>query len=177
MYTSLAEHQQLLEDFYNNLDDETFHGHEFGGEGEDERNISCSSSDTGVDVSDKDTDCTSQSVDEDDLVPRKQKFKNLDDVLDLNYYNVLPPQKLITFHYSEAKGQFVMDWTTTKEDTSVGRAPNQNVIKHKPGPGRQAKQVTDSLEAFSLFITDNMLTAVLSIPIQTSKTFKENLKM
>ena len=31
--------------------------HEFGAEGENERNISCSSSDTDVDVSDKDTDC------------------------------------------------------------------------------------------------------------------------
>ena len=176
MYTSLIEHQQLLEDFYNNLDDETFHGHEFGGEGEDERNISCSSSGTGVDVSDKDTDCTSQSVDEDDLVPRKQKFKNLDDVLDLNNYNVLPPQKLITFHYSDAKGQFVMDWTTTKQDTSVGRAPNQNVIKHKPGPGRQAKQVTDSLEAFSLFITGNMLTAVVEYTNSNIQNFQRKFE-
>ena len=48
VYTSLAEQQQLLEDFYNDLDDETFLGHKFGGEGEDESNISCSSSDTCV---------------------------------------------------------------------------------------------------------------------------------
>ena len=174
----------MLEDFYNDLDDETFLGHEFGGKGEDESNISCSSSDTDVDVSDKDTDCTSQPVDEEDLVPRKQKFKNLDDVLDLNNYDILPPQELISFHYSDAKGQFVMDWTTTKQVTSVGRAPNQNVIKHGPGPGRQAKQVTDSLEAFILFITDNMLTTIVeytnsnqfnssSIPIPIQ--FEENL--
>ena len=91
LYASPAEQQQLLEDFYNDLDDETFLGHEFGGKGEDESNISCSYSDTDVDVSDKDTDCTSQPVDEEDLVPRKQKFKNLDDVLDLNNYDILPP--------------------------------------------------------------------------------------
>ena len=42
LYTSLAE-QQLLEDFYNDLDDKTFLGREFGGEGEDGRNISYSS--------------------------------------------------------------------------------------------------------------------------------------
>ena len=71
LYTSLAEQQQLLENFYNDVDDETFLGHEFGGEGEDERNISCSFSDTEVDVFDKDTDCTSQPVDEEGLVPRK----------------------------------------------------------------------------------------------------------
>ena len=51
-------------------------------------------------------------------------------------------------------------WTTTKQGTSVRRAPNQNVIKYKPGPRRQAKQVTDSLEVFSLFIIDNMLTTI-----------------
>ena len=50
LYTSLAEQQQLLEDFCNDLDDETFLGHEFGREVEDERNISCSSSDRDVDV-------------------------------------------------------------------------------------------------------------------------------
>ena len=92
MYTFLAEQQQLLEDFYNDLDDETFLGQEFSGEGEDEANISCSSSDTDVDVSDKDTDCTSQPVDEESLVPRKEKLKNLNDVLHLNNYNILPPQ-------------------------------------------------------------------------------------
>ena len=123
----------MLKDFYNDLDDETFLGHEFGVKGEDESNISCSSSDTDVDVSDKDTDCTSQPVDEEDLVPRKQKFKNLDDVLDLNNYDILLPREPITFHYSDAKGQLAMDWTTTKKGSSVGRDPNQNVINTKTG--------------------------------------------
>ena len=94
----------MLEDFYNDLDDETILGHEFGGEGEDESNISCSSSDTDVDVSVKDIDFTSQPVDEEGLLPRKQKFKSLDDVLDLSNYDILPPQEPITSHYSDAKG-------------------------------------------------------------------------
>ena len=68
------------------------------------------------------------------MVPRKQKFKNFDDVLDLNNCDILPPQEPIIFHYSDAKEQFAMDWTTTKEGTSVGRAPNQNEVKHKTGP-------------------------------------------
>ena len=136
MYTSLAEQQQLLENFYNDLDDETFLNHGFCGEGEDESNISFSSWDTDVDVSDKDTNCTSQPIYEEDLVPRKQKFKNLDDVLDLNNYEVLSPHEPTTFHYSNAKEQFVMDWTTAKQSISVGAAPDQNVIKHKPGPRR-----------------------------------------
>ena len=110
------------------------------------------------------------------MVPRKQKFKNLDDVLDLNNYNVLPPQKLITFHYSDAKGQFVMDWTTAKQGTSLRRAPNQNVIKHKPGPRRQAKQVTDSLETFSLFITDNMLTTIVEYTNSNIQNFQRKFE-
>ena len=93
---SVAEQQQLLEGFYNDLDDGTFLGHEFGEEGEDESNISCSSSDIDIDVSDKDTDCTSQPVDEEELVPRSR-----------------------------------------------------------------AKQVTDSLEAYSLFFIDNMFRAIV----------------
>ena len=114
--------------------------HEFGAEGENERNISCSSSDTDVDVSDKDTDCASQAVDEEDLVPRKQKFNSLDIAFDLKSYDILSHQIPITFYYSDAKVQFVV-WL----GTSVGRAPNQNVIKHKPGPWTRAKQATDSL--------------------------------
>ena len=161
LYTSLAEQQQLLEDFYNDHDDDTFLCHESCEEGLDESNISCSSSDTDVDVSDKDNDYTSQPVNAEDLVSRKQKFKNLDDVLDLNNYDILPSQEPITFHYSDAKGQFVMDLSTTKQGTSVGRAPNKNVKKHKPGPRRRAKQVTDSIETFSLFITDKMLTTIV----------------
>ena len=161
LYTSLAEQQQLLKDFYNDHDDDTFLCHESGEEGLDESNISCSSSDTDVDVSDKDNDYTSQPVNAEDLVSRKQKFKNLDDVLDLNNHDILPSQEPITFHYSDAKGQFVMDLTTAKQGTSVGRAPNKNVKKHKPGPRRRAKQVTDSIETFSLFITDKMLTTIV----------------
>ena len=177
LYTSLAEQQQLLEDLYNDLDDENFLGYESGGERKDESNISCSSSDTDVDVSDKDTDCTSQPVDEEDLVPRKQKFKNLDDVLDLNNYDILLPQQPITFHYSDAKGQFVMDWTTAKQGTSLRRAPNQNVIKHKPGPRRQAKQDKLHLKLLVCLLETICLQQLLSLPIQTSKTFEENLKM
>ena len=68
------------------------------------------------------------------LVNKSSKI--LDDVLDLNNYDTLPPQEPITFHYSEAEGQFVMDWTTTKQSISVGTVPNQNVIKYKLGPRR-----------------------------------------
>ena len=92
------------------------------------------------------------------MVPRKH-LDDVDEVLYLNNYNILPPQEPIFFHYSDEKGQFVIHWTTIKQGTSVGRAPNQKVTKHKPGPQRQAKQVTDSLVA---------------LPIQISNTLKKN---
>ena len=147
--------KQLLEDFYNDIDDETFLGHEFNGEGEDGSNIYCSSSYTDVDISDKDTNCTSQPFYEENLVPRKH-LDDVDEVLYLNNYNILPPQEPIVFHYSDEKGQFVIHWTTIKQGTSVGRAPNQKVTNHKPGPQRQAKQVTDSLVALPIQISNTL---------------------
>ena len=69
-----------------------------------------------------------------------------------------------------------MDWTTTKQSTSVGRVPNQDVIKHKPGPQTQAKQVTDSLEAFSLFFTDNTLAIIVGYTNWNIQNFQRNFE-
>ena len=69
-----------------------------------------------------------------------------------------------------------MDWTTAKQGTSVGRAPNENEIKHKPGPRRQAKQVTDSLEAFSFLITDNMLTTIVEYTNSNIQNFRRKFE-
>ena len=72
LYTSLSEQQQFLENFYNDLNHGAFIGHKSGGEGKHESKTSCSSSDNDVDVSGKDTDCTSQPVDDKDFVPRNK---------------------------------------------------------------------------------------------------------
>ena len=72
-------------------------------------------------MSDKDADCTSQQVDEEHL-PRKQKLENLHYILDLNNYDILPPHEPIAFHYSDAKGQFVMDWTQQNKVLHLGDA-------------------------------------------------------
>ena len=75
-----------------------------------------------------------------------------------------------------------MDRITTKQGTSVGRAPNQNVLKHKPGPWRQAKQVTDSLEAFSLsyyrqYAYNNCWVYQSKYPKLSMKIWKYNCKL
>lgn len=54
-----------------------------------------------------------------------------------------------------------MDQTIAKRGTSVATASNKNAIKHKPTPQKQAKQVIDLLEAFSVFITDDMLKTIV----------------
>ena len=65
-----------------------------------------------------------------------------------------------------------MDWTTTKRSTFVARAPNQNVIKHKHGPQRLI-----DLKLLVCLLQTICLQQLLFIPIQTSKTSEENLKM
>lgn len=65
---------------------------------------------------------------------RKEKFFNLDDVFNLENYNILPEQESSQFHYTDSKGPFVMNWHTTKQYQS-GREPknlrHQNVLKHQ----------------------------------------------
>ena len=53
---------------------------------------------------------------------RKGTFFNLDDVLNVENYNILPEQESSQFHYTDSKGPFAMNWHTTKEYQS-GRAP------------------------------------------------------
>ena len=101
LYTSFAEQRQLLEHFYNYVGDKPFLIMNLVLK-EKMKEIFLALLQTDVDVSDKDTDCASQAVDEEDLVPRKQKFKSLGIVFDLKNYNILSPQIHITFYYSDA---------------------------------------------------------------------------
>ena len=42
--------------------------------------------------------------------PQKQKFENLDDVLNLKNYDKLEQTEAETCKYSDAKGTFITDW-------------------------------------------------------------------
>ena len=53
-----------------------------------------------------------------------------------------------------------MNWHTTKQYQS-GRAPSRNVLRHQPRPRGPARTVTNPLEAFSLFVTDNKLNTMV----------------
>lgn len=109
-----------------------------------------------VDVEQKDE---VEFVDWVESVPRKQRFFNLYDVLNLKIYGILPEQEPSQFHYTDLKGQFTMTWNTLKQYQS-GRAPSWNFLRHQPGPSGPAS-VTNPFEPFSLFITDDMLNTMI----------------
>ena len=51
-------------------------------------------------------------------LPRKQKFVNIDEITALDNFDTLPPQEQNFFHYSDAKGTFVLNWHTDKKKFS-----------------------------------------------------------
>ena len=106
---SIAEQEKLLEEFYENLENETFLGHAFIGEGEDLGEPDSSSDEdnneqsianeeeieTNLKEADFETPDTTE-VDEEEVeesLPQKQKFKNLDEVVNEKNYDELPLQK------------------------------------------------------------------------------------
>ena len=53
-----------------------------------------------------------------------------------------PTQQERHFQYTDAKGEFVIEWRTSRNDAYRGRRQAQNVIRNTPGPrGGAAKGV------------------------------------
>ena len=107
--TTRAEQGKLLADFYESFEDKTFPGHDFMGEGEDLDEFGSSSDEDDKEESiaikkDTQTNIQEESVDtpeamdvveenEQQKLPRKQKFNNLDEVLNEMNYDKLSQQK------------------------------------------------------------------------------------
>ena len=141
---------------YENLEEDTFFGHSFIDEDDAEEHETSSPDSNIEEIVDVEPIDEVEFDDEVEAVPRKQKFFNLDDVLNLENYDILPEQESSQFHYTNSKGQFTMTWHASKQYQS-GRAPSRNVLRYQPGPRGLARKVTNPFEAFSLFITDDML--------------------
>ena len=109
-------------------------------------------------------------VNEVEAVPRKQKFFNLDDVLCLENYDILPGQEPSQFHYTNTKGQFNMHCHTKKQYQS-SRAPGPNFLRHQLGPCETARNVTNPLAAFSLNITNDLLSAMVDYTNASTQHF------
>ena len=135
-------------------------GHSFIAEDDVEKHETLSSDSNIQEVVDVEPIDEVEFVDKVDVLPRKQKFFNLDDVLNEENYDVLPEQEPSQFHYTDSKRQFTMNWHTAKQYQS-GRAPSRNVLRHQPGPRLAARIVINPLEAFSLFITGDILNTMV----------------
>lgn len=147
-----SQQEQFLQDFNDHLDNESFLGHSFEDEDDSYVDFVISSDESGVNDDSVEVDTPAMDLDDNsaeeniaetaealtDNTQRKQKFSNIDDVLNLDNYNLLRPQKHAKYHYSDKKGTFVIDWETTRVENPrhSGRLPTCNIIRKKPGPKR-----------------------------------------
>ena len=184
--------QELIQNFLDDLDDESFLGHEFVG---DDGNIPPDDSDSSDDdldpVETVHGDAVLEDVEETDMIieegnkdenvtadaeaeplPRKQIFSMLNAVLDESRYDPLPPQNEARYTYSDAKKTIVMDWSTVKDNLLQCRQRG-NILRNRPGPRGAARDTTTPLEAFQIFITDEMLDKIVRYTNASIEPFLE----
>ena len=179
--------EKLLEEFYENLENETFLGNAFTGEKEDlgepdssldedndEESIANEEEiETNLQEADFETPETI-AVDKEEVqknLPRKQKFKNLDEVVNEKNYDELPQQKLFQKTMETKDKKFRIKYTTNKPVNQLNKTPSQNILKHAPGLRLDAKRARTPLEAFSLFINHEMLNTIVENTNTVIETF------
>ena len=184
------EQQTLLEDFLNNLDNPDAPGNI--DPYEDVDNILDNEQDENVQEIIVDaTENANENEDTEGEEPRRQKFKNLSEVLDEANYDPLPPQPKRTYKYQtkemEKKG-LSTKWTTHKsmdnseieddeeEDVVVpvvrrreppGKRRASNIVQEEPGPCAEAKGLEQPSEFWSLFFTDQILQVIVDFTNQS----------
>ena len=152
-FMSLSQQQQAINDFIENIsDDEETHFDDnapfIGSDSEDEEPIIESESD-------------SDDNEEFEQAPRKQKFKSIDDCANEENYDPVLEQPDETFSYTSADKKFSMTWHTNVDIYAAGRNPSANIILGKEGPRGPAKNVRTPIDAFSCYITDEILEEML----------------
>ena len=113
-------------------------------------------------------------VDEEEVeesLPRKQIFKNLDEVVNEKNYDELSQQKNFQTTVETKDKKFRIKYTTKKPVNQLNKTPSQNILKHAPGPRLAAKRARTPLEAFSLFINDEMLNTIVENTNTIIETF------
>ena len=161
------EQERMTENFLDNLDDERFLGNEFIGENDDNE-------ETNEEVVKEEEPETNFAVEVVNAVPRKQKFLNLEKVCDENNYDDLPPQRKETYKYENSKKTITMMYSTKNPDTRLQRRQQNNILHNTPGPPREAKRATTPIEAFELFITNEMIEKIVE---NTNKNIEPFLEM
>ena len=99
---------------------------------------------------------TSNESENSATIQRKQKFKNLDDVLNDNNHDNALPQAERSFEYTDSKKKVKMEWKTNN-DEKIHKRGAENGYKNKPGPQRAAKSVKNPSSSIKLFFTDKMM--------------------
>ena len=104
------------------------------------------------------------NVDEEDVgksLPRKQKFKNSDEVVNEKNYDQLSQQKKFQATVETKDKEFRIKYTTNKPVNQLNKIPSQNILKHAPGLRLDAKRARTPLEAFYLFINHEKLNTIV----------------
>ena len=173
--------EKLLEEFYENLENETFLGNAFTGEKEDlgepdssldedndEESIANEEEiETNLQEADFETPETID-VDKEEVqknLPRKQKFKNLDEVVNEKNYDELPQQKLFQKTMETKDKKFRIKYTTNKPVNQLNKTPSQNILKHALGPR------LNSFRGIFLFINHEMLNTIVENTNTVIETF------
>ena len=179
--TTRAEQEKLLEEVYENLGSETFLGHAFIGEGKDLGEPDSSSDEdndeesianeeeikTNLQEADFETP-EAMNVDEEEVeksLPRKQKFKNLDEVVNEKNYDELPQQKKFQTTVETKDKKFRIKYTTNKPVNQLNKTPSQNILKHALGPR------LNSFRGIFLFINHEMLNTIVENTNTVIETF------
>ena len=173
--------EKLLEEFYENLENETFLGNAFTGEKEDlgepdssldedndEESIANEEEiETNLQEADFETPETID-VDKEEVqknLPRKQKFKNLDEVVNEKNYDELPQQKKFQTTVETKDKKFHIKYTTNKPVNQLNKTPSQNILKHALGPR------LNSFRGIFLFINHEMLNTIVENTNTVIETF------
>ena len=173
--------EKLLEEFYENLENETFLGNAFTGEKEDlgepdssldeDNDEESIANEEEIETNLQEADFeTPETIDADKEevqknLPRKQKFKNLDEVVNEKNYDELPQQKKFQATVETKDKKFRIKYTTNKPVNQLNKTPSQNILKHALGPR------LNSFRGIFLFINHEMLNTIVENTNTVIETF------
>ena len=172
--------EKLLEEFYENLENDTFLGNAFTGEKEDlgEPDSSLDEDNDEESIANEEEIETNlqadfetpetMDVDKEEVQknpPRKQKFKNLDEVVNEKNYDELPQQKKFQTTVETKDKKFRIKYTTNKPVNQLNKTPSQNILKHALGPR------LNSFRGIFLFINHEMLNTIVENTNTVIETF------
>ena len=173
--------EKLLEEFYENLENETFLGNAFTGEKEDlgepdssldeDNDEESIANEEEIETNLQEADFeTPETIDADKEevqknLPRKQKFKNLDEVVNEKNYDELSQQKKFQATVETKDKKFRIKYTTNKPVNQLNKTPSQNILKHALGPR------LNSFRGIFLFINHEMLNTIVENTNTVIETF------